>query len=361
MVGIDESLLTRLTASVRDGHEVAVLASHIAERAGIPCVILLPRRDGWAVEAAARVALDVGRSRLRNHEIEMWLESASGRDPWHGHEVRHGEASVARVMLLGHQVTDEVIAACALSAPFIAARRGRGAVHDVVHSTVAQIVHDLGQPIAALALTHDALAHAKRLEPVLLERARRAVVRLRELTGDLLLLAAPKKRMVETVALGPLLAELIEDHADRATNLNVELRLEVRADVSLRGSRVPLLRAIGNVLANALGFSPTGGVVQLILDVVLRDRVVVEVRDQGPGVEPALRERVFDPFFTTRAAGNGLGLAVAKRVAQQHGGTVRFTDGPGGVVRFEFPPSRVVAPRALAPIHRRLPGRPAIL
>jgi len=96
--------------------------------------------------------------------------------------------------------------------------------------------------------------------------------------------------------------------------------------------------------------------VRIILDA--GEAVSIEVRDQGPGVPAELRERVFSPFFTTRAGGNGLGLAVAQKVAQQHGGSVRFVDEPGGVVRFELPANRMVHPKLrLLASH----ARPAIL
>ena len=66
------------------------------------------------------------------------------------------------------------------------------------------------------------------------------------------------------------------------------------------------------------------------------------MRDQGRAWPPALRERVFEPFFTTRAGGNGLGLAVANAWRSSTAAASAFSMAPGGVVRFEFPRSRVV-------------------
>jgi signal transduction histidine kinase len=58
------------------------------------------------------------------------------------------------------------------------------------------------------------------------------------------------------------------------------------------------------------------------------------VHDDGPGVPPALRERVLDPFFTTRAEGTGLGLAVVARIVADHGGDLRVGTGPLGGASF---------------------------
>ena len=61
-----------------------------------------------------------------------------------------------------------------------------------------------------------------------------------------------------------------------------------------------------------------------------RDRAVLTVADEGPGVEPALRPRVFDPYFTTKGEGTGLGLAIVKKIVLQHGGEVELGERPGG-------------------------------
>ena len=61
-----------------------------------------------------------------------------------------------------------------------------------------------------------------------------------------------------------------------------------------------------------------------------RTRAVLTVADDGPGVEPALRPRVFDPYFTTKGEGTGLGLAIVKKIVLQHGGEVELGERPGG-------------------------------
>ena len=60
--------------------------------------------------------------------------------------------------------------------------------------------------------------------------------------------------------------------------------------------------------------------------------LVVSVEDDGPGVPPELRERIFHPFFTTRESGSGVGLALAQKLVAGHGGALELADGEGGAV-----------------------------
>ena len=67
--------------------------------------------------------------------------------------------------------------------------------------------------------------------------------------------------------------------------------------------------------------------------------VEVAVADTGVGVEPELKERIFEPYFSTRAAGTGLGLAIAKKVVEDHGGSIMLESEPGRgtTVRMRLP------------------------
>jgi signal transduction histidine kinase len=66
-------------------------------------------------------------------------------------------------------------------------------------------------------------------------------------------------------------------------------------------------------------------------------RVVIEVSDDGPGVPPEIADRVFEPLVTARPGGTGLGLALARRIAKAHGGTIDLGNGPGACFRIELP------------------------
>lgn len=90
--------------------------------------------------------------------------------------------------------------------------------------------------------------------------------------------------------------------------------------VELDGNRTALTAALTNLVNNAFESAPD--VVVTLQAKVRGDRVEFTVRDNGPGIAPSLQSRVFEPFFSTRPAGTGLGLAVVKTVAEAHGGNL---------------------------------------
>ena len=69
----------------------------------------------------------------------------------------------------------------------------------------------------------------------------------------------------------------------------------------------------------------------MVVQTVTTDAMVeIQIKDEGPGIPPDVRERLFEPFFTTRHRGTGLGLVTAKRLMEAHGGTLRLECPPGG-------------------------------
>jgi two-component system sensor histidine kinase HydH len=191
------------------------------------------------------------------------------------------------------------------------------------------MAHELRNPLASLKGNAQLLAEM--LGPETREHAKAELVvseaqRLEGLTQDLLAFVrdgAPDRKDVTP-------AELVERALAGLSRHRVEVDLaeaprEVRVDVSR------LAAALGNLVRNGLQASE-GGAVHLQLAAQGRD-LVVEVRDHGPGIGAGDEERIFEPFFTTRVHGTGLGLAVARRAVEQHGGSLRaFTHPEGGAV-----------------------------
>jgi signal transduction histidine kinase/HAMP domain-containing protein len=107
--------------------------------------------------------------------------------------------------------------------------------------------------------------------------------------------------------------------------------------------RAVIGRALVNLIENALQAMVSGGT--LSVGAVLLDgpggrpRVRIEVRDTGTGIDPALRERIFEPYFSTKSGGTGLGLALARRAVEEHGGKIAIESRPGEgtIVSLELP------------------------
>ena len=96
--------------------------------------------------------------------------------------------------------------------------------------------------------------------------------------------------------------------------------------------RLLLSRAVHNLLLNACEASPDGATVEVRVSAEGRD-ATVEVLDRGTGIAPEVRDRLFDPYISTKARGSGLGLSLVRDIATQHGGRVTLVDRDGGGTR----------------------------
>ena len=207
---------------------------------------------------------------------------------------------------------------------------------------VADLSHELKNPIASVRASAEVLTEGAADEP---QTARRFALRILEsadklqvLTQDLLSLARLEARGIQAqrrkVDLCGLAREAIDAQAPQAARRRVRVELRAPESAQVRGDPVWLRRALENLLGNAVQHSPDGA------------RVLVEVSpgavgwetsvaDEGPGVDPAIRERLFERFATTRhgEGGTGLGLAIVRAVAELHGGQASLRQsGPRGTV-----------------------------
>lgn len=195
------------------------------------------------------------------------------------------------------------------------------------------LLHELRQPLfAAKALAQ--LAH----EDPRPERLDRLVQQLGHLE-DLLAYYGDLGRP----AIAPVVFDLNDAVRSALTLVGPRVRsARVVTDLSAAPAQV-LGRVLGarqivvNLLQNALDAVEGTPRAQVTLRTrLLGDAVVFEVEDEGPGVPTDLRERIFEPYVSTKAVGRGtgLGLYIARRIAEEHGGVLRLGDGPGGA-RFE--------------------------
>jgi signal transduction histidine kinase len=110
----------------------------------------------------------------------------------------------------------------------------------------------------------------------------------------------------------------------------VRLNIKIDHDEELPGSAVSALRvALSNLLLNALQASPAGGEVA-ILQRHEGDDLLILVQDSGPGIPDDLRQRIWEPFFTTKQRGTGLGLAIVRKRMQEAGGNARLIGSANG-------------------------------
>jgi hypothetical protein len=106
----------------------------------------------------------------------------------------------------------------------------------------------------------------------------------------------------------------------------------------IRADQALLRQAVMNVVVNGLECMPGAG--RLGIEVEKRpEALLLSVTDEGPGIAPEIRERIFNLYFTTKGRGSGIGLAMTWRVVELHSATIDFTSemGKGTTFRFRFP------------------------
>lgn len=212
---------------------------------------------------------------------------------------------------------------------------------------VADASHELRTPVALIRATAEVLDRESLIAPEgvpLVEDIVAESARLGRLVGDLLTLSTSGAADLVLDRHPVDLAELLRDSARRAESLAGQKRVDVVVDATgpaiVDGDRDRLVQLVLILVDNAIDHAPAGTPVV----VALRRRggsALLSVTDRGPGILAEERERVFEPFArleTTargRRGGAGLGLAIARRIAVAHGGTVMATAGPTGGACFE--------------------------
>jgi signal transduction histidine kinase len=195
-------------------------------------------------------------------------------------------------------------------------------------AVAAELAHEIKNPLGAILGALDLLEtappeEARRWWQIVRDEARR----LDRVVTDALALGRDVSAERREVAPAPLLDEVFALARERARAAGVEL-FERGAQAAAPAGLDPVLvrHALLNLVLNAIAIQPRGGRVEVAFE-ARNASVRFHVRDDGPGIPDELRERVFEPFFTTRATGSGLGLAVAQKVAAAHGGRL-FLAGP---------------------------------
>ena len=198
-------------------------------------------------------------------------------------------------------------------------------------------------PLNAMSLNAELLA--EELEVVPEERREEALAILGTVTGEIgrleevteqyldlarLRQATPEPEDVAALVRG--VARLLDEELRRG-GVAVELAIDEVGELEIDGSQVR--RALMNVVRNAAQSGAKTIRVQLAR---AGDHVELSVRDDGPGMDPEVAARAFDPFFSTRSRGTGLGLAITRRILEDHGGEVRIaTDEEGTEVVLALP------------------------
>lgn len=206
------------------------------------------------------------------------------------------------------------------------------------------VAHEIKNPLNAISLHLDLLRERFGGPDADLTAAidvlSKEVRRLDRVVKTFLDFSRPVEVRLEEVDLAALAHEVSDLMQPQARLAKIDLQFEALAKPPslIRGDPDMLKQAVLNLVTNALDAMKDGGHLRLSV-VRVDDLVTMEVADDGPGIPPDLRNKVFQLYFTTKPKGSGIGLAMTYRAVQLHNGTIDFTseDGRGTTFRLQFP------------------------
>jgi signal transduction histidine kinase len=208
-----------------------------------------------------------------------------------------------------------------------------------VGTLASGLAHEIRNPLNSLSLNMQLLGEELgQAAPAasnhrLLAITRGEIARLERLVSDFLSYARPRPLELEEVAGIALLEHTLEVLAGEIQARRVRVEVADRSGgARVLADRAQMGQLLLNLAHNALAaMEESGRPPRLRLSAQIKNgRVVLEVEDNGVGVPPAERERVFDVFYSTRKGGTGLGLAIVERIARAHGAEVSLRGAPGG-------------------------------
>jgi two-component system sensor histidine kinase PilS (NtrC family) len=205
----------------------------------------------------------------------------------------------------------------------------------------ASVAHEVRNPLAAIA------GCAELLEPDVNEEDKRLIkvirsesARLADIVTDLLDYARPRKLERHKIEFGRALIELADSFRADPSNANIDLRVNVpKQPVPVELDISQITQVLWNLVRNGSEAMDGSGRLDIDLEELDRDIIRIRVHDRGQGIAPADLDRVFEPFFSTKSGGTGIGLALVHRIVDEHGGKidVKSTVGEGTVFTIELP------------------------
>jgi PAS domain S-box-containing protein len=306
----------------------------IDEALGQNVNMLMPSPDREQHDAYLRHYLDTGKQKIIGIGREVTGRRKDGTTfPVHlsvGEVIHDGRRSFTGIL---HDLSDRVALEHRLAEQKSLAKLGEMA---------AVVAHEVKNPIAgirgALQVITSRMPAEQRDRSVLIDIITRLDA-LNRIVQDMLMFSRPRALRQEPVALAVLLSDTAA-HIGRDPNLS-RLEIGVTGTADITGDREMLQVVFQNILMNAAQAMEGQGRVDVTITCV-GGRCRVAVADRGPGMPDEVREKAFDAFFTTKHRGTGLGLPIARRVIEAHGGTILIEapSGGGTTVSIELPVAR---------------------
>ena len=206
----------------------------------------------------------------------------------------------------------------------------------------AGLAHELRNPLGSIMGASETLideippdSPKQRMAEILIKELNR----LKKILDRFLIFAKPEQYDLSEISITKQIKDVSNLMASMALKSNIKIVFDpTKQDVIAFGQKEKVIQILMNLVLNAIQASPKGG--QVHLDCSYHDRGnkrygKITVEDQGKGIPDEIKEKIFNPFFTTKDEGSGLGLAIAARIVDQHQGFIDVANQPEGGARFE--------------------------
>lgn len=188
----------------------------------------------------------------------------------------------------------------------------------------ASLAHQIRTPLAAALLYISQLSSDQMTEDKRSKFVNKALLSLKHLEGlvkDMLQYAKGGSVGEAEVDVSELVTSLVSSVEQQLQNSNSELVVSsLSPGLVIKGDHDSLMTALQNLVVNSIDVVRLRAKIDISVDIFYQDWIDIKVSDQGPGIASDIQDKVFEPFFTSRAKGTGLGLAVVRTVAEAHGG-----------------------------------------
>jgi signal transduction histidine kinase len=311
---------------IHSNHAATVLAQPVSGGA-MSSLHMLPPAEPWV--ACRKI--------LRAYQTHPGLLERETRDPGTGKcwslrisALPYLGVLPRRLVLVVRDITDPVRTRERLREREVMAATG---------ALLAGAAHQAKNAIFGLSATLDAFEERIQkdgAENEYFENLRLGIARMQTLMRDLLDYGNPTACELSPLSMTAMVRRSVNGCRSLATRMGVSFVLELDEDAEVMGHPARVVRALENLVENAIQHSPRAGTVTLRLshaEVDRRKLLRCDVLDQGPGFPPEVIERLFAPFFSLRPGGTGLGLTIAKKIVEDLGGTIFLSNVSAGGAR----------------------------
>lgn len=202
----------------------------------------------------------------------------------------------------------------------------------------AGVAHEIRNPLGGIGLYASLLQQELVDRPAQKEIAGRICAGVRNVDNiirDILVFAGGGMQRSEPLLLASIVESVVTQIERQAQESGTQVHLKVdEQDIWIKGDAGRIERALVNLTLNAMEAAGRGGQVWIRGGAAKSDMVGITVEDDGPGIDPNILHKIFNPFFTTKDSGTGLGLAIVHSIAESHGGFVRACTREGGGASF---------------------------